>query len=218
MAQKKKKRATDVRTRRAILQQLKQSGPQDAQTLAGHFGISAMAVRQHLYGLEQEKLVTYSEQSRPMGRPAKLWRPTQAANRLFPDAHAELTIGLLSSLGEAFGEDGLQRLLAIRTKQQIRTYRGRISQRASLENRLKELAAIRTEEGYMAEVLDHDCEWLLVENHCPICAAATECTGLCSSELEVFQAVLGQRVEVSRTEHIIAGARRCAYRVRRKGS
>ncbi len=45
---------------------------------------------------------------------------------------------------------------------------------------------------------------------------ATECTGLCGSELEVFQAVLGQRVEVSRTEHIIAGARRSAYRVCRK--
>lgn len=56
-------------------------------------------------------------------------------------------------------------------------------------------------------------EFLLVENHCPICAAATACTGLCAKELEVFQSVLGNDVVVTRTEHIVAGARRCAYRV-----
>ena len=54
---------------------------------------------------------------------------------------------------------------------------------------------------------------LLIENHCPICAAATACTGLCDRELEIFQTVLGQDVSLERTEHIVAGARRCAYRV-----
>src|SRR5881397_3419115 len=34
-----------------------------------------------------------------------------------------------------------------------------------------------------------------------------------AQELDVFQAVLGEDVEVNRTEHIVAGARRCAYRV-----
>ncbi len=39
------------------------------------------------------------------------------------------------------------------------------------------------------------------------------CTGLCAAELSVFQAVLGINVEVTRGDHILAGARRCAYRV-----
>jgi len=38
--------------------------------------------------------------------------------------------------------------------------------------------------------------------------------GLCRSELALFRAVLGPGVEVERTEHILAGARRCAYRIR----
>lgn len=38
-----------------------------------------MAVRQHLYGLADEKLVTSEEEARPMSRPAKLWRLTPAA-------------------------------------------------------------------------------------------------------------------------------------------
>lgn len=33
----------------------------------------------------------------------------------------------------------------------------------------------------------------------------------------VFQAVLGDAVAVTRTEHILAGARRCAYRVSPRG-
>ena len=52
-----------------------------------------------------------------------------------------------------------------------------------------------------------------VENHCPICAAATACQGFCATEIELFQAALGPGVDVSRTEHIINGERRCAYRI-----
>ena len=53
--------------------------------------------------------------------------------------------------------------------------------------------------------------WLLVEDHCPICAAATECQGFCRSELALFQRCLGPEARVERTEHLMAGARRCAY-------
>ena len=58
-----------------------------------------------------------------------------------------------------------------------------------------------------------DGSYLLVENHCPICAAATECQGLCRAELDIFRSVLGGDVEVTRVDHILSGARRCAYRV-----
>ncbi|MEL6180470.1 MAG: MarR family transcriptional regulator, partial [Myxococcota bacterium] len=68
--------------------------------------------------------------------------------------------------------------------------------------------------GYMASVeRDADGALLLIEDHCPICVAARGCQGLCASEQEVFQAVMGSEVDVHRTDHILAGARRCAYRV-----
>ena len=73
----------EPRTRRAILERLKQDGPQDAVGLAEELGISAMAVRQHLYGLQEEALVTFQEEARPLGRPAKIWRLTAAADRFF---------------------------------------------------------------------------------------------------------------------------------------
>jgi predicted ArsR family transcriptional regulator len=43
--------------------------------------------------------------------------------------------------------------------------------------------------------------------------AAAECQGFCRAELETFQEVLGPDASVERTEHIVQGDRRCAYRV-----
>ena len=215
MAQTRK--PLEPRTRRGLMERLKQDGAQDAGTLAEALGVSAMAVRQHLYALEGEGLVTFEEEARPVGRPAKLWRLTPAADRFFPDGHAELTLNLLTALRETFGEDGMEKLLAARTAEQIAAYRRRVKASDPLKARLEALAKIRTEEGYMAAV-KHDGGkgrdgFLLVENHCPVCAAARTCQGLCASELEVFRSVLGPDVTVERSDHILAGARRCAYRV-----
>lgn len=186
----------------------------DSQALASRLGVSAMAVRQHLYALQDEHLVSYEEESRTMGRPAKLWSLTANANRFFPDGYAELTLGLIRSVVEVFGDAGLDQILEVKTRDQIADYVAQLPNEAPLAQQVETLAALRTEEGYMAEVqtLD-DGSFLLVENHCPICATATACVGLCQRELEVFQTVLGDSVSIERTEHIIAGARRCAYRI-----
>jgi predicted ArsR family transcriptional regulator len=206
-------------TRRALLDRLKRAGPQEAKDLAAHLGITAMAVRQHLYALEAEAIVAAVEEPRPLGRPAKLWRLTAAAEPFFPDGHAELTLGLLEAMTTAFGARGLDKLLDVRTEVQLAAYRARIKPLRSLKRRLEALAEIRSEEGYMAEVraAGHGA-YLLIENHCPVCAAAQACRGLCRRELEVFAAALGPDVEVERIDHLLTGARRCSYRVRRAKS
>ncbi|WP_448681602.1 hypothetical protein [Pseudomonas nicosulfuronedens] len=55
--------------------------------------------------------------------------------------------------------------------------------------------------------------WLFLENHCPICAAATVCQGFCRSELDIFRALLGPDFTIEREDHILNGARRCSYRI-----
>lgn len=207
----------EKRSRRAIIDLLKQDGPQDAAALGRRLGISAMAVRQHLYDLEGEGLVTHEAEARPVGRPAKLWALTPAADRFFPDGHAEFTVGLINSMKQAFGEAGLDKLLKLRAKEQVAAYKTRLDRQPNLPKKLKALAAIRTEEGYMAEVEKTNGGYLLVENHCPVCSAAAACTNLCRMELEVFRQALGREHEVKRIDHILAGARRCAYLVTPKG-
>jgi predicted ArsR family transcriptional regulator len=212
----------EKRSRRALIDLLKQDGPQDAAALARRLGISAMAVRQHLYDLEGEGLVNHEAEARApgskvIGRPAKLWALTPAADRFFPDGHAEFTVGLINSMKQAFGADGLDKILKLRAKEQVGAYKARLDRQPSLPKKLQALAEIRTEEGYMAEVSKaNGGGYLLVENHCPVCSAASACTNLCKLELEVFQKSLGREHEVKRIDHILAGARRCAYLVTRK--
>jgi len=186
----------------------------DALRLAARLGLTAMAVRQHLYQLQGEKLVTAEERPVPLGRPAKHWQLTRKADRLFPDAYAEVSLALIEAVGDAFGEAGLQRVLQSRYTRQRADYLRRIGLSLPLKEKVRRLARIRTEEGYMAEVKPlGKGAFLLAENHCPICAAATACKGFCVTELDLFRTVLGPGVVVERTEHIVSGDRRCAYRI-----
>ena len=201
-------------TRRAIVQLLKTEGALDSVSLGRHLKLTPMAVRQHLYALQQEKLVTAEVRPVPRGRPAKYWSLTPDAARLFPDAYAELSVALLTAVEDTFGPSGMRRLLGTRLTHQQADYASRIPPSLPLEKKLQRLATVRTEEGYMAEVRrERPGTFLLVENHCPICAAATACQGFCISELDLFRSVLGPGIQVERTEHIVGGDRRCAYRV-----
>jgi predicted ArsR family transcriptional regulator len=204
---------SDGSTRRAIVKRLKADGPLDSARLARRLGLTPMAVRQHLYALQREKLVTAEERRGPRGRPAKYWQLTRDADRLFPDAYAELSVALIGALGDTFGEAGVQKVLESRGAAQRTAYRARIGASATLADKLRALAKQRTEEGYMAEVRRDGDGFLFIENHCPICAAATVCQGFCSTELDLFRDVLGPEVTVERGEHIVSGDRRCVYRV-----
>src|SRR4029078_2014690 len=161
------------KTRRAITKLLKTEGPIDSAQLAQRLGLTAMAVRQHLYALQREGLVASEERPVPIGRPAKFWRLTREADHLFPEAYAELSVALIDSVKDAFGDEGLERVLTSRCARQRVDYGKRIRPHDSLDRKLAELAKVRSEEGYMAEVRrEEDGSFLLVENHCPNCAGA----------------------------------------------
>ncbi len=203
-------------SRDRILFHLKTKGPQSASRLAERLDISAVAARQHLHRLRDEGLVAARDERRGVGRPTSVWHLTSAADGRFPDNHADLTVEILAAAEAAFGTEGVQRLITARTKAQHDRYRDALpATTAPLRQRVAALAKLRDAEGYMASaVRQRDGSVLLVENHCPICAAARACTGLCAEELALFQAVVGEGVAVDRVEHKLEGARRCAYRFR----
>ena len=205
----------DSRAEEGVLYHLKTRGPQTAAQIARRLSVTPMAVRQHLYRLKDARLVDFSDERRKVGRPARIWKLTSDAAARFPDSHGDLTIEIIGAVRAAFGEAGMDKLLAERTKRQKDEYRTRLKPAgSSIAKRAQALSEIRREQGYMAECTRMpDGSMLLVENHCPICAAAATCQGLCREELSLFRAVLGDKVRVERTDHILAGARRCAYRI-----
>lgn len=116
MKQNESSKESATKTRRAIIDLLKQRGGMDVLKLASEFTLSGMAIRKQLNALEEEGIVTSIEEARPMGRPAKLWVLTPEANQFFPSGYSELSISLIDSMKEAFGPSGLDKLLDVRNK------------------------------------------------------------------------------------------------------
>src|ERR1700724_664102 len=193
---------------------LKTRGPQTAADLGTRLQITPEAVRQQLLRLTDEGLVYTKSEVRGVGRPAQVYYLAPAAQRRFPDAHAELTAQLIGEIKDVLGEDALEKLIRVREAGTRKRYEAQLSGEQSLARRIAHLAEIRNQEGYMAtwEKEEGD-SYLLVENHCPICAAASACTGFCRSEKAIFEGVLGRNVRVERVEPLLAGARRFHYRI-----
>lgn len=211
-----------------ILFLLKTRGPRTAQQLAEMLELTSMGARRQLEAAEASGLVRFEDVAEKVGRPARRWLLTEAGHARFPDRHADLTLQLITQVRGLFGEEGMDKLIAAREKATEAVYRDAVGAAVAaaagdaagdaagaLAQRVAALALARDAEGYMAEVEQaDDGSLLLVENHCPICAAARECQNFCRSELEVFQRVLGPGASVERAEHLLSGARRCAYRIK----
>jgi predicted ArsR family transcriptional regulator len=196
-----------------LLELLKRRGPQTSAELGAALGVTDEAARQQLIKMMAEGMVEGISENRGVGRPVQVWKLTAAGNGRFPDAHAELTEQLISTIRKVLGEESLDRLIAAREAETLKNYLVEMQGAFELKERVRRLAAIRDREGYMCEFKNDGDGYLLIENHCPICAAANICQGFCRSELRIFEKVLGDKVRVTREEHIVSGARRCVYRI-----
>lgn len=204
-----------MNTAERILFLLKTRGAQTAQELADALELSSMGARKHLESWHEKGLVTFEDSAEKQGRPCRRWQLNDAGHTRFPDRHSDLTVQMLQQVRQIFGEKGLNQIIAARESETLNNYTIATNKVKTLKTKLKVLAEIRSQEGYMAEILPHeDSGFLLVENHCPICAAAKECQQFCRSELAIFQKSLGDTCVVERTEHLQSGARRCVYWVK----
>lgn len=200
---------------RRIVDHLKRVGPCTTADLAGALGVTTQAVRPQLAELEQRGLVVAETiVTGTRGRPPVGWALSPLAIDLFPDRHGDLTVELLEAMRVALGDDGIDAVLAERDRSQLASFEATVPENADLATRVRLLADRRTQQGYMAEVVPDGDALLLVENHCPVCAAATTCQGLCANELDLFRAAIGAEAEVERTHHLLSGQQRCIYRIR----
>ena len=147
------------------------------------------------------------------GRPPAHWALASHASELFPDRHADLTVDLIESIRHALGDEALEQVVQVRAGRQLAVYRQALDGTDDTLARVRRLADLRTAEGYLADTSIDGDSITLVEHHCPIHAAASACGGLCSAELELFRSALGSNVTVTRDQHVMAGARRCSYRI-----
>jgi len=195
---------------------LKTRGPQSIAVIARAMDVTAEAVRQQMTRLHADGLVDAESRSAGRGRPTQIWFLTAAGHGRFPDTHAEMTVQMIAAVRQVFGDEGIDKLVQVRENAMLNVYQQAMQDAPDLKARLERLVDVRSAEGYMAELREDEAGFVFIENHCPICSAAKACMGFCRSELELFRKVLGEGVQVDREEHILAGARRCAYRVSKR--
>ena len=198
-----------------IMDRLKTRGPQSVKILSKQLGMTTMGVRQHLADLETKGLVLQTQEERQTrGRPVHLWKLSKSGHNRFPDSHAQTALELIDVIRSSLGEESLNQLIDSRSAKVQASYRAQLDASApELQQQIERLAQLRSEEGYMAEVRLLPDGWMLIENHCPICSAATSCQQFCKSELEIFQRLFENEATVERTDHLLEGARRCAYKI-----
>ena len=202
--------------RREILVLLRQAGPSSPDHLAAHLGASRTGVLQQLRALELAQLVSRRTERHGVGRPRHLYDVTADAQGLFPSNYDGLAAGLLAAIDEVGGAELIERVFETRRRQVSERVRSRLADRlaadAPLLERVRELAVIQDELGYLCSAeVDPDGAIRLREHNCAIFQVATGTTSACRAELELFREVLG--AEVVRETHIAAGDRCCTYRV-----
>lgn len=196
-----------------ILTFLKMRGEAHAQQIADRFEMTKEGARKHLLKLEGDGLIESFLKKEGVGRPISMFSLTEKGQGRFPDSHAMVTVQLLQSIKNLLGENALNLLINDREASTYHSYKKEMELAEGLEEKLSFLTKKRTEEGYMAEWKKEDGSYLLIENHCPICAAAKECQLFCRSELKNFRELLGVEYEIKRVEYLLEEGNRCVYKI-----
>lgn len=196
-------------TRERILVLLRRHGRLSAPRLAGLLELTPVGVRRHLALLERDGLVGATTEKAKRGRPTAVYRLTDAGLETFPRHYDEVASEALAFLK---GQDAatLAQFLAWRNERLAASYAGRV-EGATLAERTDALAEVLNEQGFMAEVEPADGGLRLCQHNCTVEHLATELPDLCASEAELFERLLGTRVERETT--IVDGAVRCETRI-----
>jgi predicted ArsR family transcriptional regulator len=201
--------------RRAILLHLRRVGPSVPDAISTAIGASRSGVAQQLRALDTAGLVTRTSVRHGVGRPRHLYDITPDAQGLFPSNYDGLATGLLAAILEVGGEALVEDVFAARRRQAEARLRERmdasLAPDAPLADRVRELARLQDELGYVSEARVDEAGIRLLEHNCAVLDVARGMPVACRAELDLFREVLG--VDVVRERHIAAGDRCCEYRI-----
>jgi predicted ArsR family transcriptional regulator len=204
-------------TRDEILYILKTKISLPVSEIAKKMGITEMAVRRHLNTLERDQYVQTQLVRQAMGRPTHEYSLTEKGHELFPKNYADITMDFLKGIEELEGHKMIDTLFERREARLEETYRDQMKG-LSFEERVKALAAIQNDKGYMVRwERINDGEFKLKEYNCPISQVAKIYNKACNCELSLFQKLLGTK-QIERTECLAKGGDHCVYMIKEKGA
>jgi predicted ArsR family transcriptional regulator len=201
--------------KRKILYYLKVMKLAGLKDLSKVMKISRMAVHKHLSDLQDRRLVESAEIRKGVGRPTMQYSLTSTGKTAFPKSYGEIATHALDYVEKKMGKDAVESVLRERQKELIEKYS--ISMKdMKFNEKVKELARIRDEEGYIAESKKDRKRnsHTLLEYNCPIIMIAEKHWEACSIETELFEHVLDAKVEV--THRAAKGDSICKFLIKEK--
>ncbi|MFC4099916.1 helix-turn-helix transcriptional regulator [Paenibacillus xanthanilyticus] len=200
-------------TRQTILMLLKTRAHMNAGDLARELNITEMGVRRHLSALERDGLIRPTLVRQSVGRPTLRYSLTEEAEHVFPKTYSSLALDLLEELeGDPDAEGLIARMFEGRKRKLLERHAGRMGGK-DLAARVRELADIQNDGGYMVSMESGGDELILHEYNCPIAQVAARYEQACQCELALFRELLAADVE--RTECLAKGGMKCTYRIAR---
>jgi predicted ArsR family transcriptional regulator len=195
-----------------FLKVMRQAGLLD---LSKAMKISRMAVHKHLSDLQDRGLVESIEIRNGVGRPIMQYSLTGTGKTAFPKSYGEIATHALNYIEKKIGMDAVESVLRERQKELFEKYSIRMKG-MEFNEKIRELAKIRDEEGYIAESKKDrkGNSHTLLEYNCPIIMIAEKHWEACSIETELFEHVLDAKVEV--THRAAKGDSICKFLIKEK--
>lgn len=198
--------------KRTVLLLLKRSPGASLKEIGIALGISRTGALKHLTALESEGLVERAYRAGRKGRPRVCFRLTRGAQRAFPAAYTQAALCAMAFIEKHQGRPAVMQMLRERAGELRVRHDPRVAGK-DLGARVKELAKIRDEEGYMASVKRPGrASFELLEHNCPFLAIAERYEEACEVERDLFRDLLHADVAVS--HRVVAGDPVCRFLVK----
>ena len=185
--------------KKKLLYYLKVMQQAGLEELAKAMKISRMAVHKHLAPLQERGLVMSVETTGHVGRPRMMYQLTSQSRTIFPKSYSAIATHALDFIERNMGKAAVEKVLRERQSELFDQYYKRL-RNLEFDKKVKELANIRDEEGYMAESRREPKNYgrhVLLEYNCPILHIAEKHWEACSTETELFENLLGADIETT---------------------
>ena len=185
--------------KKKLLYYLKVMQQAGLEELANIMKMSRMGVHKHLALLQKRGLVEGIETRERVGRPRMIYKLTSQSKTVFPKSYSAIATHAFDFIEKNMGKEAVEKVLHERQSELFDLYYRRIKD-LDFDKRVKELAKIRDEEGYMAEskkLSKSSGKHVLLEYNFPIIHISEKHWEACSTESELFEKLLGANIETT---------------------
>ena len=198
-------------TRKQITEAIKTSGGATVLELAELVNVSPVTVRHHLSSLQADGLAEARVERRSVGRPHHVFFLTEAGEELFPKQYLSLTRRLLDQLKNNAPPELVATLFEEIANEIIAENAAQLEGKSKAE-RMKALARILQNEGFLVQWEETNGEYRIIEHNCPYRSLGEQHPIICKLDHTLITTILDSPAEKQSCR--LDGDNRCVYIVK----